>query len=84
MHREAARAYAKLLDAYPKSKLTPSARLRYALSLLKLAPTKTDEAQRYLESIVDDFPSSPEAKKAALRLAELKKKGRRPSKSRAG
>ncbi|PIP83898.1 MAG: hypothetical protein CO113_07485 [Elusimicrobia bacterium CG_4_9_14_3_um_filter_62_55] len=59
----AARKYATLLDRYPKSDLTPASRMRYALSLMKLK-THLDEARRYLESIPQDFPNSPEAAKA--------------------
>lgn len=74
-HREAAVAYAKLLEGHPKSELVPAARLCYALSILKLDPAKMgDEAVRYLESVVQDFPSSPEARKAEEHLADLKKK----------
>ena len=37
-----------------------------------LEPPKTEEARRYLESIVDEFPQSPEAKRAQARLKEFK------------
>jgi tol-pal system protein YbgF len=72
----AARKYATLLDRYPKSDLTPASRMRYALSLLKLK-THLDEARRYLESIPEDFPNSPEAKRAAKLLEDwdAKKRG---------
>lgn len=71
---EAARAYAKVLDGFPQSPLTASARLRYAQSLLKLDASKSDEAVRYLESIPEDFPAAPEAKRAQELLKELKAK----------
>lgn len=65
----AARKYATLLDRYPKSDLTPASRMRYALSLMKLK-THLDEARRYLESIPEDFPASPEASRAKQLLAD--------------
>jgi TolA-binding protein len=70
---EAARAYAQVLDGFPSSSLTAAARLRYALSILKMDPSKKQEAQRYLESIQDDFPGTPEAAKAQEYLANLGK-----------
>lgn len=71
----AARNFALVLDRYPKSDVTPAARLRYALSLMKMK-THLDEAKRYLESIPEDFAHSPEAKKAKeiLQSWEEKKK----------
>jgi len=68
----AARNFALVLDRHPKSDVTPAARLRYALSLMKMK-SHLDEAQRYLESIPDDFPKSPEAKKAAELLRSWEK-----------
>ncbi len=67
---KAARQYATLLDRYPKSPLTPSARLKYALCLIKLN-TRLPEAKRYLQSIGEDFPKSPEAAEAAKQLRRL-------------
>ncbi|WP_428042591.1 tetratricopeptide repeat protein [Candidatus Avelusimicrobium fimicolum] len=63
-------AYATLLQKFPKSKFIPSARLKYALSIVPLG--KKDEAKRYLSSVVQDFPASPEAKKAEAELAKIK------------
>ena len=68
--KPAAVAYATLLQKFPKSKLTASARLKYARSILPLG--KTDEAKRYLSSVVQEFASSPEAKLAKAELAKLK------------
>lgn len=68
----AAREYAKLLDRFPKSDVTPSARLKYAMTLLNLKDASyAAEAKRYLQSIQDDFPKSPEASAAAKLLAKL-------------
>ncbi|MFH2201610.1 MAG: tetratricopeptide repeat protein [Elusimicrobiota bacterium] len=68
----AARNFALVLDRYPKSDITPSARLHYALCLMKMK-TLLEEAKRYLESIPDDFPKSPEAKKASELLRSWEK-----------
>lgn len=79
---QAARSYAQILDGFPSSKLTAAARLRYALSLTKLDASKKSEAERYLESIVEDFPGTPEAKKAEEYLAEFRPKAApKPSKA---
>ncbi|MBI5630806.1 MAG: outer membrane protein assembly factor BamD [Elusimicrobia bacterium] len=66
----AGRQFALLLEKYPKSGLIPSARLYYALSLVKMKKN-LPEARQYLESIPADFPSSPEAKAAARELKKL-------------
>lgn len=76
---DAAAQYAGVLDAFPKSDLVPSARLKYAYALLNLK-TDTQEAKRYLESILQDYPHSSEAKAAKDKLASLDGK---PSKSSA-
>lgn len=68
----AAMNFALVLDRYPKSDVTPAARLRYALSLMKMK-SHLDEAKRYLESIPDDFPKTPEAKKAGEILRSWEK-----------
>lgn len=69
-YQDAAVAYALLLKDYPKSKSTASYRLKYARSIILLK--KTDEAKQYLQSIIQDFPSSQEAKRAREVLATLK------------
>jgi len=68
--KRAAVAYATLLQKFPKSKLIPSARLKYARSIIPLG--KTDEAKQYLNSIVQEFATAPEAKLAKAELAKLK------------
>jgi len=68
--KQAAVAYATLLQKYPQSKLLPTARLKYALSIVPLG--KKDEAKRYLNSVIKDFASSPEAALAKAELAKLK------------
>lgn len=72
---KAGRQFAVLLDKYPKSGQTPGARLHYALCLLNLKKSR-DEAKTYLESIVADFPKSPEAADAAAELKRLAKAGK--------
>ncbi len=62
--QDAALAYATVLDKFPKSPRVPDARLKYAMCLMKLPGDKKDEALKYLQSVVKDFPSSQEAKTA--------------------
>lgn len=72
---EAAKQYAQVLDRYPKSDITAAARLKYAMSLLNLKTASySAEAKRYLQSIQDDFPKSPEATAAGKLLAKLESK----------
>ncbi len=68
--KSAAVAYATLLQKFPKGKWVAAARLKYARSILPLG--KTDEAKKYLNSIVREFANSPEAKQAKAELAKLK------------
>lgn len=68
--KQAAIAYATLLQKNPKSKLIPSARLKYAVSIVPLG--KKDEAKKYLSSVIKDFPSAPEAAAAKAELSKLK------------
>ncbi|MBI4370886.1 MAG: tetratricopeptide repeat protein [Elusimicrobia bacterium] len=67
---KAGRQFALVLDRYPKSGRTPGARLHYALCLLKLRKD-TSETRAYLESLLADFPKSPEAAAAAAELKRL-------------
>ena len=59
--QEAALAYANVLEKFPKSARVPAARLKYAMSLLKLPENKKSEAVKYLHSVIQDFPNSQEA-----------------------
>lgn len=65
--------FAVVLDKYPKSEMTASSRLYYALCLVHLKKN-LKEARQYLESISQDFPSSPESKAAAAELKKLARK----------
>lgn len=75
---EAGRQFAVVLESYPKSEMTASSRLMYALSLLNMKKDAKglEEARQYLESVVADFPRSPEAKAAQAQLAKLAKSPR--------
>lgn len=66
----AGRHFGIYLEKYPKGSLTPSARLMYALCLVSMR-RHLPEARQYLESVVSDFPASPEAKAAAGHLKKL-------------
>ena len=68
--KSAAIAYATVLQKFPESKVIPTARLKYARSIIPLG--KTEEAKRYLTSVVQDFGRSPEARLAKEELAKLK------------
>ncbi|MFA6004038.1 MAG: tetratricopeptide repeat protein [Elusimicrobiota bacterium] len=66
----AGRQYGIYLEKYPKSNLVASARLMYALCLVNMRKNLA-EAKQYLESVIADFPASPEAKAAAGHLRKL-------------
>lgn len=68
--KPAAIAYATVLQKFPESKIIPTARLKYARSIIPLG--KTEEAKRYLNSVVQDFGRSPEARLAKEELANIK------------
>ncbi len=70
----AGRQFAIVLEKYPKSDMTASARLKYALALISMKKNYT-EARQYLESIPSDFPTSPEAGAAKRELKRLGAKG---------
>lgn len=78
---DAALAYATVLEKFPKSARVPAARLKYALSLLKLDEKgKKPEALKYLHSIVKDYPDSQEAKTAKDYISRLSDKpARKPA-----
>ena len=70
----AGRQFAIVLEKYPNSEMTASARLKYALCLISMSK-RLPEARQYLESIPADFPKSSEAKAAERELKRLAKKG---------
>ncbi len=69
-YQSAAVTAATLMEKFPKSSLTASARLIYAKSLLPL--NKKDEAKNYLESIIQDYPKSKAVKEAKTILKGIK------------
>lgn len=73
-YESAGRQFAIVLEKYPKSEMTASARLKYALCLISLR-RRLAEARQYLESIPNDFPKSAEAKAAERELKKLGSKG---------
>lgn len=83
---KAGRSFAVVLQHYPNSDLMASSRLMYALSLTHLKG-KSAEARQYLESILQDFPKSSEARVASVELKKLaaakpaRAKKKRPAKS---
>lgn len=79
--KDAAISYATLLDKYPKYFRVPSARIKYALSIMKLPENKKDEALRYLKSVVKDYPESAEAKLAKKHITKLNKKTKKSKKA---
>ncbi len=79
--KDAAISYANLLDKYPKYFRTPSARIKYALSILKLPENKKDEALRYLKSVIKDYPDSAEAKMAKKHIFKLNEKPKKTKKA---
>lgn len=76
---EASIAYANILEKFPKSRQTPTVRLNYALAILKLPGSHKKEAMRYLQSILKDYPKSPQAKLAKKHLQRLKPKPKKPA-----
>jgi len=69
---DAALAYATVLDKFKNSPQTPAVRLRYAGAILNMPGNHKEEAERYLDSIIQDFPDSPQSKLAQNQLKELK------------
>lgn len=78
--KDAALAYATVLDKFPRSQRIPAARLKYALSIMKLPEDKKPEALKYLESITRDFPKSQEAATARTYIAQLRPQKAEPIK----
>lgn len=70
---DAGKQFGTLLERFPKSDSTPSARLMYALCLEKLN-RNLPEAKQFLESVIADYPSRPEAKAAAKHLKKIESK----------
>jgi TolA-binding protein len=63
--------YQKFRDSNPKSKKFPEATYKIGVSFQELG--MKDEARTFLDELVAKYPNSPEAKKARVRLKNLKK-----------
>ncbi len=69
--RKAILNYQKFRDTNPKNKKFPEATYKMGVSFQELG--MKDEAKTFLDEVVAKFPNSPEAKKAKVRLKNLKK-----------
>ncbi len=68
-YEEAIIAYQKFIDAKPKDKRVPNSYLKQGISLIKLGRKK--EARYFLQTIIDKYPESNEAKIAKANLKIL-------------
>ncbi len=68
-YEEAIIAYQKFIDANPKDNRVPDSYLKQGISLIKLGRKK--EARYFLQTIIDKYPESGEAKIAKINLKIL-------------
>src|SRR3970040_359819 len=61
--------FQRFVDTYPRDKRAPTSYLKQGLSLIKIG--RKDEAKFFLETLIDKFPKSEEAKTAREKLKEL-------------
>jgi len=61
--------FQRFVDTYPRDKRAPTSYLKQGLSLVKIG--RKDEAKFFLETLIDKFPKSEEAKTAREKLREL-------------
>src|SRR3972149_1459499 len=61
--------FQRFVDTYPRDKRAPTSYLKQGLSLIKIG--RKDEAKFFLETLIDKFPKSEEAKIAREKLREL-------------
>ena len=66
---EAILEFQRFIDTYPQDKRAPTSYLNQGLSLIKIG--RKDEAKFFLETLVDKFPESDEAKIAKEELKEI-------------
>ena len=66
---EAILEFQSFIDTYPQDKRAPDSYLKQGLSLIKIG--RKDEAKFFLETLVDKFPESEEAKIAKEELKEI-------------
>lgn len=69
--RKAILNYQKFRDANPKNKRFPEATYKIGVSFQELG--MKDEARTFFEEVIARHPNSPEAKKARIRVKNLKK-----------
>lgn len=70
---EAVLQFQSFIDTYPKDSRVPISYLKQGLSLINLG--RKEEAKFFLQTLIDKFPGSEEAKKAKEKLKELLRKG---------
>ena len=61
--------FQRFVDTYPRDKRAPTSYLKQGLSLVKIG--RKDQAKFFLETLIDKFPKSEEAKTAREKLKEL-------------
>ncbi len=61
--------FQKFIDSYPKDGRVPLAHLKQGLSLINIG--RREEAKIFLQTLIDRFPNSEEAKVAKDKLNEL-------------
>ncbi|MGH7800894.1 MAG: tetratricopeptide repeat protein [Thermodesulfobacteriota bacterium] len=61
--------FQRFIDTYPQDKRAPTSYLKQGLSLIKIG--RKEEAKFFLETLIDKFPKSEEAKIAGEKLREL-------------
>ncbi len=66
---EAVIEFQRFIDTYPQDKRAPVSYLNQGLSLINIG--RKDEAKFFLETLIDKFPKSEEAKIAKEKLREL-------------
>lgn len=68
-YEDAILEYQKLIDTYPKDKRVPEAYLRQGLSLINLG--RKQEAKYFLNTLIDKYPNSREARTAREKLKTI-------------
>ncbi len=66
---EAIFEFQRFIDTYPQDKRAPTSYLKQGLSLIKIR--RKGEAKFFLETLIDKFPESEEAKIAKEELKEI-------------
>jgi TolA-binding protein len=66
---EAVIEFQRFIDTYPQDIRVPDSYLKQGLSLINIG--RKQEARFFLETLVNKFPESKEAKEAKIRLKEI-------------